>query len=264
MTCTIPIIENFSQAQVEYNVDVAINGQQFSGFPMIYRFYDITIQQIFPNISLTEGGLQMKISGTGLFDSVTKKARITSILGERYTEIQWDRTDKALILGSIPLNWITSDDTIIKTEKTAGLYNKYAFTVLITMNNTQWIEAGSFRYCEPTIEKISYIFFKDNQIPDDRLLELSQKAPLTDDEKQMLGQLPPIADKKKATEFEKKMKEENDAIELFKRPYNGLALFGNFFPDTQSMQVRFASELGDTDAVAFYKNENKIACLIPG
>jgi len=39
ITCNIPKIDNFVQNQVEYNVDISINGQQFSGYPMIYRFY---------------------------------------------------------------------------------------------------------------------------------------------------------------------------------------------------------------------------------
>ena len=67
MTCTIPTIENFSQDQVEYNVDVAINGQQFSGFPMIYRFYDIQIEKIYPDISSIEGGLQRRITNENLW-----------------------------------------------------------------------------------------------------------------------------------------------------------------------------------------------------
>ena len=264
MTCTIPQIENFSQNQVEYNVDVAINGQQFSGYPMIYRFYDISIEKIYPDISSIEGGLQMKIYGNGLFDSVTKKAKITSVLGERPTDIQWDRNDKTLILGTCPLNWITNDEALTKTDKPNELYNKYIFDVSITMNGTQWIKAGSFHYCDPKITRIAYIFFKDTQNQDDRLSELAQPQPLTEEEKITLGLLPPYTDKKKITDYEKKIKEEDDQItNQFKRPYNGLALYGPFFPNIQIMKVKFASPNGDGDTVAFYKNDNKVACLIP-
>ena len=70
--------------------------------------------------------------------------------------------------------------------------------------------------------------------------------------------------KKKITEYEKKIKEEDDLIHnQFKRPYNGLALYGPFFPNIQIMKVRFASPSGDVDVVAFYQNDNKVACLIP-
>ena len=61
ITCHIPKIENFIQNQVEYNVDLSINGQQFSGFPMIYRFYEIKFEKIEPNISNIQGGLMMKV-----------------------------------------------------------------------------------------------------------------------------------------------------------------------------------------------------------
>lgn len=264
MTCNIPQIENFSQDQVEYNVDVAINGQQFSGFPMIYRFYDIEIEKIEPNISSIEGGLQMKIYGTGLFDSVTKKAKISSSLGERYTEIQWDRTDKALILSSTPLSWITKDDSILKSENQKDLYNNYVFDVDITMNNTQWIKVGSFHYCDPKVSRISYIFFNNTQSKDDRLSELAQEEPLNEDELLTLGLAEPFTDKKRQTEYEKKLKEEDDIMaNQFKRPYNGLALYGNFFPKASLMKIKFASPSGDLDIVAFYKNEHKIVCLVP-
>jgi len=43
INCQIPKIENFVQSQVEYNVDISINGQQFSGYPMIYRFYGMSL-----------------------------------------------------------------------------------------------------------------------------------------------------------------------------------------------------------------------------
>lgn len=39
IVCEIPKISNFNQSVYEYNVDVSLNGQQFSGFPLIYRFY---------------------------------------------------------------------------------------------------------------------------------------------------------------------------------------------------------------------------------
>jgi hypothetical protein len=208
MTCTIPTIENFSQDQVEYNVDVAINGQQFSGFPMIYRFYDIKIEKIYPDISSIEGGLQMKIYGNGLFDSVTKKAKITSSLGERFTEIQWDRQDKTFVLGSVPLNWITSDDSILKSENPSDLFTKYAFEISFTLNGSEWINAGSFRYCDAKVNRICYVLFAENQNQEERNNILMKKEELNEDEKTVLGMMEPSTDKKKLAEYEKKIKEE--------------------------------------------------------
>ena len=268
MTCTIPTIENFSQDQVEYNVDVAINGQQFSGFPMIYRFYDIQIEKIYPDISSIEGGLQMKIYGNGLFDSVTKKAKITSSLGERFTEIQWDRQDKTFVLGSVPLNWITSDDSILKSENPSELYTKYAFDVSFTLNGTEWINAGSFHYCDAKVSRICYVLFAENQNLEERNNILMKKEELNEDEKTVLGMMEPSTDKKKLAEYEKKIKEEEDTIlNVHKRPYNGLALYGNFFPEIDTLKIKFATINSETnseiDTVAYYVNENKITCLVP-
>lgn len=61
VTCTIPQIPNFSRSKSLYNVDYAINGKQFSGFPQTYQFYEISIDRIYPNISLIEGGLRIRV-----------------------------------------------------------------------------------------------------------------------------------------------------------------------------------------------------------
>lgn len=162
MTCNIPKIENFSQGQVEYNVDVSINGQQFSGFPMIYRFYEIKIEKMEPNISSIEGGLLIKIIGQGLFDSLTKKAKITSSLGERFSDMQWDRNEKALIMVSNPLLWITNDEDVIKKIPANELYENYDFDVSLTMNNIDWIYVGNYKYCDPKINRLTYFTFPEN------------------------------------------------------------------------------------------------------
>lgn len=162
MVCNIPKIEDFSQSQVEYNVDVSINGQQFSGFPMIYRFYEIKIEKMEPNVSSIEGGLIMKIIGQGLFDSLTKKAKIVSALGERFSDMQWDRNEKGLIMVSNPLLWITNDEDLIKKIPPNELYENYNFDVSITMNNNDWIYVGYYKYCDPKITRATYLTFPEN------------------------------------------------------------------------------------------------------
>lgn len=144
--CNIPHIDNFQQIQVEYNVDISINGQQFSGYPMIYRFYEIKVESIEPNISSIEGGTIMKIKGIGFFDSVAKKAKISSVFGDRYTDLQWERNDKILLLVSPPLAWITSNEEMFKHTKIQEIYENFVFNVKISLNNIDWIDAGSYKY----------------------------------------------------------------------------------------------------------------------
>jgi hypothetical protein len=162
LTCYIPKIDKFSQNQVEYNVDMAINGQQFTGFPMIYRFYEIKIEKMEPNVSQIEGGLSIKIIGTGLFDSVSKKARVSSSFGVRFSDLQWDRNDRSLALTSHPLLWSIDEDVLKSLQSNPrDLYEKYVFDVSITMNNIDWIQVGQYRYCDCKVNRISYILFSD-------------------------------------------------------------------------------------------------------
>ncbi len=104
----------------------------------------------------------MKIIGQGLFDSMTKKAKITSPLGERFSDMQWDRNDKALIMVSNPLLWITNDEDVIKKIPSDELYENYNFEVSITMNNVDWIYVGTYKYCDPTITNAIYYVFPEN------------------------------------------------------------------------------------------------------
>jgi hypothetical protein len=166
ITCNIPNIDNFNQSQPEYNVDIAINGQQFTGFPMIYRFYEITVDRMEPNISLIEGGLTIKIIGTGFFDSVAKKARISGNFGVRFSDLQWDRTDKSLSFTSHPLLWSVNDEEALKNLQSnpKELYTNYPFDVSITMNNLDWIKVGDYRYCDFKVLRLSYVNFPDKTI----------------------------------------------------------------------------------------------------
>lgn len=52
-----------------YHVDISLNGQQFTGMPSTFRFYDIrniTLSQV---EGLPEGGYDIVISADGLFSS---------------------------------------------------------------------------------------------------------------------------------------------------------------------------------------------------
>ena len=265
MTCNIPKIDNFNQSQVEYNVDLAINGQQFTGFPMTYRFYDILIDKMEPNISSIEGGLAIKISGTGLFDSVTKKARISSTLGQRYSDLQYDRSANALILNSNPLHWITNDEDVAKNINPSDLYENYPFKVEITMNNIEWKPAGVYRYFDPKVTRVVYHIFAENVGNDERMNFIVATDFLSEFEKIVLDLIKMPDEKKKKDEFEKRRVEEDNLIgNFYKRPYVGLFIYGAFFPNTQSFKVKFVAQNCEAETIAFYKNKHKIACLVPG
>jgi hypothetical protein len=55
----VPKLDNFDPEQLTYNVDVALNGQQFTGRPVMFRYYDVKIQEVQPAIGPSEGGTKI-------------------------------------------------------------------------------------------------------------------------------------------------------------------------------------------------------------
>ena len=267
MTCNIPKIENYNPIQPEYNVDIAINGQQFSGYPSIYRFYNIYIDKMTPDICTPEGDLPLTIYGIDLFDSQNKKARIISEIGKKNVEIQWDKNSKTMVVQALPLNQITSDEKILNIEKMQDLYNNYIFDVMISMNGTQWLKAGSYRYYQPKISKLLYIIFKETDTLEIRQKQIEEPGPLNENEKILLGMAEPPTEKKALAEYEKVSKEEEDMIKnQHKSPYNGLALYGDYFPNIKDMKIKFwtgtGEDMSEIETELYYKNENKLACIV--
>ena len=267
MTCNIPKIESYNPLQPEYNIDIAINGQQFSGYPSIYRFYNIYIDKMYPEISTPEGDLPLIIYGTDLFDSPNKKARIISDIGKKNVDIQWDKNNKTMIVTSVALNLLTSDEKILNIEKQQDLYNNYTFDVMISMNGTQWLKAGTYRYFSPKVTKMLYVVFKETDNLEARQKQIEEQGPLSDNEKIFLGMMEPPTEKKALAEYEKNAKEEEDMIKnQHKAPFNGLSLFGDFFPNISGMKAKFwtgtGEDLSEIETELYYKNENKLACIV--
>ena len=99
-----------------------------------------------------------------------------------------------------------------------------------------------------------------------RVKILSEQENLTEEEKVIIGLIPSPTDKKKNDEILKKQKEEDDnLINLYKRPFGGINLYGNFFPNSQLMKVKFHyTKSLEFENIVFYKNEYKVSTMIPG
>ncbi len=95
---------------------------------------------------------------------------------------------------------------------------------------------------------------------------MSELDNLTEEEKVIIGLISPPTEKKKADEINKKLKEEDDhVINSAKRPYAGINIYSNFFPNTQYMKVKFHySKSLEFENIVFYKNEYKVTTYIPG
>lgn len=76
VTCRVPALEHANdQESLQYNVDVAFNGQQFTGKPLQFRYYDVHVDKIDPAFGPSEGGTVINIIGKGLYDSSIKRVK---------------------------------------------------------------------------------------------------------------------------------------------------------------------------------------------
>lgn len=72
----VPKLTEFDSENLSYLVDVALNGQQFTGRPVNFRYYDVKIKAVDPPLGPSTGGTNIKIVGKGLYDAGIKRVRI--------------------------------------------------------------------------------------------------------------------------------------------------------------------------------------------
>ena len=115
----VPKVENFDPEVLTYSVDVALNGQQFTGKPVMFRYYDIQITRVTPNVGPSEGGTKILITGRGLYDAGTKKIKFTTKDGKGKREVQaeWDKVNKALSVIVPPYSWLFGEDAQQQDEE---------------------------------------------------------------------------------------------------------------------------------------------------
>jgi IPT/TIG domain len=56
VTCKVPPVNDYDSENLSYLVNVALNGQQFTGKPVNFRYYDVRITSIEPPIGPSVGG----------------------------------------------------------------------------------------------------------------------------------------------------------------------------------------------------------------
>jgi hypothetical protein len=108
---------------LQYNVDVALNGQQFTGKPLVFRYYDIRLEAIDPPFAQSEGGASINITGKGIYDSAIKRLKFTCKNGSREVTAEWDRKAKCLKCIIPPLSWLWGGEEIPE-EQLAAIKSK--------------------------------------------------------------------------------------------------------------------------------------------
>jgi hypothetical protein len=93
-------------------VDVALNGQQFTGKPVNFRYYDVQIEKIEPEIGPQTGCTNILVCGKGLYEAVIRRIRFITAdkSGQREVNADWDRNTKAFRVTVPPFQWLFTDE----------------------------------------------------------------------------------------------------------------------------------------------------------
>ena len=245
---TVPMVTDFDPENLSYLVDVALNGQQFTGKPVNFRYYDVKIQQVEPPLGPSIGGTNIKVLGRGLYDAGIKRIRISTADGKGKREVtaEWDKKYKCLRCTIPAFRWLfaeedqTIEDDEQEEKKKAPLVKK-SVEMKLTLNNQEWIDALHFSYHDAEISRISYA----NQIgaPDASAEEREQIWNSEEPEENLHEDMPEEERKKKDDERAKKVAEENEEVNtLAKRKGNKILIHGANFARADALMLRFSLE----------------------
>ena len=154
---------------------MALNGQQFTGKPVQFRYYDIRVSKLEPAIGLSEGGTLVNIVGQGLYDSTNKRVKFSTPGGERIVSGTWDRKLRCVQCIVPPLTWLFGGIEVPEEELEA--IKARQIDVSITFNNQEWIAASTFKYHDWKVERVAYALNFASDIADPVEKEKAWKGP---------------------------------------------------------------------------------------
>lgn len=246
---------------LQYNVDVALNGQQFTGKPLVFRFYDIRLERIEPGFASSEGGASINIRGKGIYDSAIKRVKFSCDGGEREVTADWDRKQRCLTCIVPPLTWLWGGEEVPEEKLNAVKANP--IKMAITFNNQEWIPAQDFRYHDHTVTRIAYAhnFMGESAEPEVREAEWLAEQPeegvpedITEEELQKKDE-----EKQKVAEAETE-----ESTTISKRKGYRLFLCGTNFLKSDQLVARFSWDGQITKTTScIYKNLGMLATAIP-
>lgn len=242
-------------------MDVALNGQQFTGKPLVFRFYDIRLERIDPGFASSEGGASINIFGKGIYDSAIKRVKFSCDGGEREVTADWDRKLRCLKCIVPPLTWLWGGQEV--PEETLKTAMAGPIKMALTFNNQEWIPGLDFRYHDHAVTRVAYAhsFMGEAPEPETREAEWLAELPiealpegLTEDEIQKKEE-----EKQKVADTET---EESTTVP--KRKGYRLFLHGTDFLKTPQILAKFSWDGQITrTSTAVFKNPGMLATQIP-
>lgn len=253
-----------------YSVDVALNGQQFTGKPVNFRYYDVCIEKIEPDFGPQVGGTTIFICGTGLYDAPIKKVKFCTAgeKGKREVQAEWDRTRRALKVIVPPLNWLFGEEDELTEEQKQVIQEQATKSGVIqlslSLNDQEWIQALKYQYHDSNVMRLAYV---NNDLT----------ASLSAEEREKMWQQEEAEDagypegtteeeiKKKEDEVSKKANEETEEVNtVAKRRGTRVTIHGSGFMKNQLLMARLTANGSVHKFIKpVFKNSKKLCIEVP-
>mmetsp|Transcript_24017 Transcript_24017/g.42635 ORF Transcript_24017/g.42635 Transcript_24017/m.42635 type:complete len:850 (+) Transcript_24017:12-2561(+) len=244
--CKVPALYEFDESSMVYMIDLAINGQQFTGHSLNFRYYDVGIYEVIPLLGSSAENTVIKIIGRGLYDSTAKKVRVKNEYGEREVQVLWDHKAKIYMCTVPPLSWLFGE--ALPDSKTLSEAARAPLNMELTLNGIDYIELPSFRYIDVKVLRISKAKF-DPALKPDQILDIwhSPDEPLIEDDEQR----------------QKRETEEAQELLVPVRPGAKLYIWVEEVIMTPDLTAAFIHESNVTTTAVIFKNPQKIGVEVP-
>jgi alpha-tubulin suppressor-like RCC1 family protein len=243
ITCKIPVPEDIDDNSSGYVVDISINGQQFSGKPLNFKFFNIEVSELKPMLGSSDAGTNIKICGKGFYDSTAKKMKITSQYGERDVAVNWDRKLKCYQCVIPPLHWLIGTEQFeAKDVKSLPL------KLELTLNCIEYTLLPTFFYNDSHLLRISKAKIDET---------------LTPQAKQDLWEKEDPEEKEEPEAKLKREQEEDQAMLTACKPGVKLFLWSEGLMKTPEIIVRFILGTSAVQVSGIFKNSKKVGVAVP-
>lgn len=242
--CKIPVPEDVDDNSSGFVVDFAINGQQFSGKPLNFKFFNIEVHELKPILGASDAGTNVKICGKGFYDSTAKKLRITSQYGERDVAVNWDRKAKCYQCVIPPLHWLIGSEQfeLVKDVKSLPL------KLELTLNCIEYTLLPPFYYNDTHLIRISKAKIDESLSPQAKLELWEKEEP---------------EEKEEAEAKLKREQEEDLAMVSACKPGVKLYLWSEGLLKTGEIIIRFIQGTSAVQVPGIYKNSKKLGVAVP-
>jgi len=257
----VPQLEEFNPDNLQFNIDVALNGQQFTGHPLNFRYYDVRITEIQPPLGPTEGGTVLRFKGTGLYDSTIKKIKFSIGKNSKTISANWERKDKSIYCTVPPLTKLFKNKEL--SEEEVQEIASSGVKISVTFNNQEWAEVPEFKYHDIKVGRLSYVTAFAEEVETEEEKEKLWRS------EEPIEQPPSEATEEELKKIEeeklKKIADETEEVHtVAKRIDAKMYIYGDNFINTgANLKLKFIIDNKEILIDPIFKNSKKLAWNVP-